>query len=259
MSHQPYLTVLIPAYNEESGIAVAITSISERLARLPLDFEILVVDDGSHDQTAAIVAALAAADPHLRLERHSRNLGIGAGIQTGIRTARGQFMIFIPADLGMDLEQLHRYIEASTRADIVLGNRSDRHDYTLWRKVVSVSNILLLKLLFGLKQHQFAYINLYRLSVMRRIRIESRSVFLSHELIIKARDLGARLEEVHVDYVPRQTGRATGARMSRVVQAAWETWAFWIKWLYRTVTHQRSKGYLDDSPASGESAGGPPR
>ena len=257
MSYQPYLTVLIPAYNEESDIAFAIKAISEHLARLSLDYEILVVDDGSHDRTAGIVAALAAADPHLRLERHSRNQGIGAGIQTGVQAARGQFMIFIPADLGMNLEQLHRYVEASARADIVLGNRSDRRDYTFWRKVVSVSNILLLKLLFGLKQHQFAYINLYRLSVIRRIRIESRSVFISHELIIKARDLGARFEEVQVNYVTRQTGRATGARMSRVAQAAWETWIFWLKWLYRTITRQRSRGYLDDSPASGGPAGGP--
>jgi len=255
MSYQPYLTVLIPAYNEESDIAFAIKSISEHLARLSLDYEILVVDDGSHDQTAVIVSALAAADPHLRLERHSRNQGIGAGIQTGVQAARGQFMIFIPADLGMNLEQLHRYVEASVRADIVLGNRSDRRDYTFWRKVVSVSNILLLKLLFGLKQHQFAYINLYRLSVIRRIHIESRSVFISHELIIKARDLGARFEEVQVNYVTRQTGRATGARMSRVAQAAWETWIFWLKWLYRTITRQRSRGYLDDSPASDGPAG----
>lgn len=244
MSKQPYLTVLIPAYNEQEGIAATIKSVSDQLTKLSIDYEILVIDDGSRDQTPMVVEQLASANQRIRLERHPHNLGIGAGIKTGIKTAKGKFMIFIPADLAMNPEQIHRYIEACARADIVLGNRSDRRDYTLFRKFVSVSNIFLLRHLFGLKQHQFSYVNLYRTSILRQIRVESQGVFISHELIIKARDLGARIEEVRIDYLPRQTGRATGARLSRVVQATWETWVFWINWVYRTITHQRSKGYL---------------
>jgi glycosyltransferase involved in cell wall biosynthesis len=240
---QSYLTVLIPAYNEQEGIAATITRLCEQLDRLAFDYEILVVDDGSRDQTAQVVRGLASADPRVRLAQHSRNLGIGAGIQTGIEKARGEFMIFVPADLAMNPEQIGRYVEVSRRADIVLGNRSDRRDYTLARKIVSACNIFLLRFLFGLKQHQFAYINLYRTSILRRMRIETRGVFISHELVIKARDLGARIAEVKIDYVPRQTGQATGARLSTVVQATWETWAFWVKWVYRTVTRRRSHGY----------------
>lgn len=243
MSQQPYLTVLIPAYNEQEGIAATIARLREQLDRLALDYEILVVDDGSRDRTAQIVRELASADPRVRLVQHDHNMGIGAGIKTGIAEARGEFMIFVPADLAMRPEQIGRYIEASRHADIVLGNRSDRRDYTLARKIVSWCNIFLLRFLFRLKQHQFAYINLYRMSILRRIRVETRGVFISHELIIKARDLGARIEEVKVDYVPRQTGRGVGAKLPTVVQATWETWAFWLKWVYRTLVRRRSDGY----------------
>jgi glycosyltransferase involved in cell wall biosynthesis len=240
----PFLTVVIPAYNEAAGIGGAFELLIQELDKLRCSFEIVVVDDGSTDRTVETVRDWMQKERRIRLEQHPHNMGIGAGIKTGVKAARGRFMIFIPADLAMKPEQIDRYIEASGRADIVLGNRSDRRDYTPLRRLVSVVNIFVLRTFFRLEQHQFAYINLYRTSVLKQIRIESRGVFISHELIIKARDLGATLGEVHIDYLPRETGQAKGARMSRVIQAVWETWVFWIKWVYRTITHQRSKGYL---------------
>ncbi len=243
-SQQPDLTVLIPALDEQDGIAAAIAAVADELSRLAVCYEIVVVDDGSQDNTATIVQQLAVTNPCIRLVRHPFNMGIGSAIKTGIQAARGEFMIFIPADLGMNLEQLGLYIEAAQQADIVLGNRSDHCDYTVLRKIVSYANIWLLKLLFKLEQHQFAYINLYRVSVLRKIRIESHGVFISHELIIKARDAGAVIREVTVEYVPRQTGQARGARPSRVIEATLETLIFWLKWISRTVTGQHSNGYV---------------
>lgn len=245
MNTQLYLTVLIPAYNEQEGICKTITSLTAQLERIALPYEILIVDDGSQDQTVEIVQRQMLSNPHVRLVQHGRNMGIGAGIKTGIAEARGEFMIFIPADLAMKPEQIIRYIEASSHAEIVLGNRSDRRDYTLIRKIVSWSNIFLLRTLFGLQQHQFAYINLYRTSVLKKIRIETHGVFISHEMIIKARDLGSKITEIEVDYVPRDTGKAQGARLSTVLQALRETWRFWFTWVYRTLTHKRNRGYYD--------------
>jgi glycosyltransferase involved in cell wall biosynthesis len=250
MPDTPYLTVLIPAYNEQAGIATTIQAISTELGQLALDYKILIVDDGSRDRTTSIVGQIAQVDLRVRLARHPRNLGIGAGIHTGIREARRQFMVFVPADLAMRPDQLRCYVDASRQADLVLGNRSDRRDYTWFRKLVSASNIFLIRSLFRLKRHQFAYINLYRVSILRQIRIETRGVFISHELIIKARDLGAVIEEVQIDYVPRQTGQATGARLSFVIHATLETLGSWCKWAYCALTHRRTPSYLatDSSP-----------
>lgn len=239
----PEWTVLIPAFNEQIGISATIHAISQELTKLAVDYEILVVDDGSVDQTATVVKGIMAQDPHLRLVQHPCNLGIGAGVKTGIEQAHGEWLIFIPADLAMRPEELTRYLTAAENADVVLGNRSDRRDYTLSRKFISFVNITLLKLLFGLKQHQFSYINLYRMAVLRQIRIETAGVFISHELIIKARDLGARIVEVEIDYVPRATGQARGAKASTVLLTLRHTLAFWVLWLWRTASGTRAKGY----------------
>lgn len=243
----PEWTVLIPAFNEQTGISATIHAVSQELTKLAVDYEILVVDDGSTDQTATVVKEVMAQDPHLRLVQHPCNLGIGAGVKTGIEQAHGEWLIFIPADLAMRPEQLSRYLAAAQNTDIVLGNRSDRRDYTLSRKFISWINITLLKLLFGLKQHQFSYINLYRMAFLRQIRIETTGVFISHELIIKARDLGAQIVEVKIDYVPRATGQARGAKASTVLLTFWQTLAFWVLWLWRTATRTRAKGYYTQS------------
>lgn len=242
---QCYVTVFIPAYNEQFNLPRTIAGIVEELSVLGVSFEILVVDDGSTDHTAEVAADLALRYPCIQLLRHPKNQGIGAAIKTAVSNARGDFLIFIPADLAMDISQIHRYFDAAKHADIVLGNRSDRRDYSLIRKVVSHVNIFLLRTLFGLKQHQFAYINLYKTAFLKRIRIETKGVFINNELIIKARDLGAVLDEVSIDYVPRSEGKARGASLSRVIEATWVTFAFWSLWVWRTLLKQRSKGYVD--------------
>src|SRR5690242_7274579 len=82
------LSLVIPAYNEEAVIGRAIAEADEALARLTPTYEILIVDDGSRDATAAVAAAAARDRPHVRLLRHATNRGYGAALRTGFEAAR---------------------------------------------------------------------------------------------------------------------------------------------------------------------------
>jgi glycosyltransferase involved in cell wall biosynthesis len=229
----PELTILIPAYNEAENLPEALPTICDAARAQARSFEVVVVDDGSTDSTAAIVRELAGRHPGVRLVQHERNLGPGSGIPTGLREARGDFVIFIPADIAIDLSELHRYLEpARAGADVVVGLRSDRRDYSFYRKINSYGYIALVKLLYGMPQAQFNYVHLYRRRIFERIEVESRSVFVTAEILIKARDLGYAIAEVEIGYVPRVKGTASCGRPRVVARTGGDLLRFWPRWAW---------------------------
>lgn len=235
----PDVTIVIPAYNEEESLRPTVVAVAEALRELGKSYEILIIDDGSTDGTADLARALADEDPAVRLIQHERNQGPGSGVVTGIEHAAGAAVMFIPADLAMDLADLHRYFDAAEEADVVVGLRSDRRDYSPFRKLVSVANIALVRLLFGMRVRQFNYIHLYRREVLEGITIESRGVFMAAEILIKARDLGYRLTEVEIGYVPRTAGQASCGRPRVIAKAVWELVRFWPRWAWGRLTRRR--------------------
>lgn len=227
----PYLTVLMPAYNEEAGLARNVGRLLDRLAELGVTFELLIVDDASTDRTGAIADDLAACYPTVRTIHHLVNRGIGGGFSTGVCEAGGEWLILIPADLALDLGELPKYLDAAAAADVVVGVRSDRSDYSGYRLLVSWVNIRLIQILFDMTERQFNYISMYRLAVLRRMKIVYwHSAFFHAETLIKAKALGFRLVEVDIRYVPRTAGHPTGARPGLILRTLWDILRFWVRW-----------------------------
>ena len=237
----PYVSVVIPAFNEEANLRSTVALVGNKLDELETTFEIIIVNDGSTDRTCSIAEELVAADGRIQLINHSRNLGPGSGVFTGIEAARGEFVIFIPADLALDINELYKYIDASRTCDLVVGIRSDRRDYSLFRKFVSLVNIALIKLLFGMKERQFNYIHMYRQNMLERIHIESRGVFITAEIMIKARDLGYKLREVDITYVPRTAGTATCGNPGTIFETVRDLFGFWWKRTFHKAEYLRSE------------------
>lgn len=236
-----YVSVVIPAFNEEANLRSTAGVVGGKLDELAVTFEIIIVNDGSTDGTRSIAEELVGADNRIRLINHPRNLGPGSGVFTGIEAAKGEFVIFIPADLALDIEEIHKYIDASRSCDLVVGIRSDRRDYSLFRKFVSVTNILLIRLLFGMKERQFNYIHMYRRKMLERMNIESRGVFITAEIMIKARDLGYQLKEVDITYVPRTAGKATCGNPGTILGTVKDLFGFWWKRTFHRVEYLRSE------------------
>lgn len=127
------LSVVIPAYNEGPRIESAIMATAQYLAMLPLSWELIVVNDGSRDDTQAgaeraaralapQVAGLAAH--HIQVLQHPRNLGKGAAVRTGVLASAGQFILFCDADGATPMEELAKFLPALQQgADVVAGSR----------------------------------------------------------------------------------------------------------------------------------------
>jgi glycosyltransferase involved in cell wall biosynthesis len=234
----PAVTVFIPAYNEAGNLAHCVDVMLAKMDELGVDAEILIVDDYSQDGTNQLADDLARQYERVHCTHHTRNLGIGGAFRTALEQARGEWMILIPADLALHPGELGRYFEAAPQADVVVGLRSDRSDYTWVRYLVSWTNIHLVQALFGMKLRQFQYISMYRLDVLRQIEIEYwRSAFFLAEILIKARDLGCRLVEVEIRYAPRLTGKPTGAKLKLVMLTVADIFHFWIRWKFIRRRH----------------------
>lgn len=240
----PFLTVFIPAYNEQENLERSVEALRARLAAFPVSYEILIVNDGSQDRTPALADELAARYAEVRTLHHPKNLGVGGALQTAIPQARGEWLILIPADLALEPSELIHYLEAAPKADVVVGLRSDRRDYTRFRRLISWINIRLIQLLFGMRLRQFQYISMYRTDFLRQVRLECwRSAFFLPEILIKARDQGLRLVEVEIRYLPRLGGRPTGAQPSLILRTVYDLFRFWLRWALARAYHRLSRRF----------------
>lgn len=230
MNLHPELTIIMPVFNEEENLPQVMTILGQNLSQWVQSYEILIVDDGSTDNTAVIAQELSSADSRIRILRHPENRGPGSGIITGLADARGRLVTFIPADLAITLDQFPEYLEAAKEADLVIGIRSDRSDYSILRKINSYAYIGLIKLLFQMKQRQFNYVHLYRRSIFADIDVWSDGVFVTAEIMIRGRDHGFRLKEVEIDYVPRTSGKASCGKPGIILKTFKDLLVFWILW-----------------------------
>ena len=119
------LSIVIPAYNEEHRITPTLERISRYLESQPLRYEILVVDDGSVDNTTQVVSLKMATIPHLHLVRQMPNRGKGAAVRLGMLTARGQIRVMCDADGSMPPEQLPNLLAPiiNCKSEIAIGSR----------------------------------------------------------------------------------------------------------------------------------------
>ncbi len=134
--HLMSVSLIIPAYNEEERIAPFLSSIVKYVQSHPTSiFEVIVVDDGSTDGTAAIAKEAGLHLPNLEVISLPRNQGKGAAIQTGVAAARGEYIVFMDADGATGIDEMPRMTDALAQYDIAIGNRwmqgarAERHSY----------------------------------------------------------------------------------------------------------------------------------
>ncbi len=178
------------------------------LAGLGYTFEILIVDDGSTDRTAAIVSELSSHLPGLHLLQHPKNRGYGAALETGFRVARYPLVAFTDADAQFYLDDLDFLVARTEDVPIVVGRRIDRKDP--WRRrFFSWGYNLLIRALLGTGVHDCdCALKVFRKEVLSSLMPKSKGFFVNAEMLCRARRLGLEIAEVGVRHRARQYGQS---------------------------------------------------
>jgi dolichol-phosphate mannosyltransferase len=206
--NQYRLSLVIPAYNEAAVIAQAIAEADDALSKLVDDYEILIVDDGSCDQTAQLVSEAAANRAHVRLLQHGHNRGYGAALRTGFEAARFELIAFTDADCQFDLSDLARLLPLAENHQIVAGYRIDRQDPTLRRFVSWGYNLVIRTLLGTAVRDCDCALKVFRKDCLAKLLPETPGFFVNTEMLTRARQLGSKVAEVGVRHRPRLSGES---------------------------------------------------
>jgi dolichol-phosphate mannosyltransferase len=212
----PSLSVILPAYNEKENIERAVKDASKSVGGLAENYEIVAVDDGSKDETGAILDRLELERQLcLKVVHHPRNLGYGAALRTGFQTAMGQCIFYTDSDNQFDLTELHSFLPLMEDWDAVLGYRLDRKDPFLRRFVSNCYNLLACAA-FGMSVRDLnCSFKLFRREVIKSITLESDNFFVDTELVARLHGAGWRYTQKGVPHYPRTGGQST-VRLSDV-------------------------------------------
>lgn len=222
-------TIVIFAYNEEGGIGKVIQKVIDfQSTTHENSVEILLVDDGSTDRTPNIIQEYVQKNPHIRVVRHPRNLGIGKALQSGYREASNDYIVALPADNQFDVDLLSR-VPAFPDSHFYAFYRSN--PYSTWfRKVLHVFNRWFNYLMFGIRLRDVNWVKVYRRDQLQRLKFEMNSSLIESEICIKLIRLGIQPIEQVSPYLPRESGKSKGGSFQTVTKALVE-----MLGLYRVI------------------------
>jgi glycosyltransferase involved in cell wall biosynthesis len=213
------LSIVLPAYNEEANVESAVEQVSAVAQGLGMDYEIILVNDGSADRTGEIARELADRIPNFHLVEHYPNRGYGGALKAGFAAATKDLIAFVPADNQFDFREIHRFLECVDDADIVSGYRANRQDHFI-RRLNAFGWNMVVRLLFGyLCRDIDCGFKLFRREVLKHVTLTSDGAMVDTELLAGARARGFRVAEVPVTHLPRMGGEATGANPAVILKA----------------------------------------
>jgi glycosyltransferase involved in cell wall biosynthesis len=222
------LTIAIPAFNEEESLSDVVTKALQVAPSVAKDFEILLVNDGSTDDTGKIADQLAQKFSRVRVIHHKRNMGFSGAITTCYRKATSDLIFLMPADGQIDAFDVKHFMEKIASADVVVGYRTKSHESFI-RKFNSMIFHFLFRVLFGIPLKEISTSILWRKHVLDKIEITAnpRSALIELEVIVKAWRMGARFKQVGIPFYPRLRGKAKGANLIMILATLGEIARLW--------------------------------
>ena len=225
------VSVVIPIYNEEANVAELVSRVGAALQSTGKTFELICVDDGSRDRSAAALEALALERPWLKPLYLIRNYGQSAALQAGFDAAQGELIVTLDGDLQNepdDVPQLLTMMDERPDIDVISGWRKARQDRAVSRKLPSTAANMVISRVTGVKLHDYGCaLKVYRADVIRGLRLYGE---LHRFIPALAAEVGANIVEVPVRHHARTRG-VSKYGIDRTFRVLLDL--LWIKFLMR--------------------------
>ncbi len=227
---QVQISVVYPAYNEEESLETTVQRSIQALEKFFANFEIIIVNDASTDSTPAIAQRLSASDSRIRVINNEKNLRQGESLLKAFAVARGDLITHNGVDYPFDLNDLALILPRLEDNDVVVASRKGRPGYTPYRLFLSHANLFLLHFLFDMKLRDYSFIQVYKRAVVRALLgdMKGKSTgFAMPELLLRANDAGFRIDEVSIEYLPREAGVARAGAIKVVIASLIDVFSYW--------------------------------
>ena len=212
------LSIIIPAYNEADNILETLENVTKALAPLDLEHEILVIDDGSADETAALVTSNLHRFPHVTLLANERNMGFGWSYRRGVDAASLDHIVMVHGDNAWGHETLREFFSHTGQADLIVGYTRDMWgSRTKTRTFISKAYTLVVNVITRRRLKYYNGLQIHPAPVLKSLRIRSSGYGFQSEVLVKGLRRTNTLVEVPMELTERAKGESKAFRLKNVV------------------------------------------
>lgn len=232
MTNVKSLSVFFPLFNEEGNVEKLVENTLKVLEGLKLnDYEIILVNDGSTDNTAKVVDQLVSASKKIRAIHHKQNLGYGEALKSGFYNAKYDLIVYTDGDGQFDFSEVTKFFDKIGDYDLLIGYRIKRQD-PLFRILFKKGWTFSLFLMYGLTLKDVdCGFKMIKREILEKIpKLESqRGAMINAEIAIKAKKYGFSVGQVGVNHYPRLSGKPTGASLNVIIRSYLDLLRLWWK------------------------------
>lgn len=216
------LSVFFPVYNEEANLEILIKQALRIIPQLASRYELLIINDGSTDDSLKIAKKLRSEFRQVKIFSHKNNKGYGEVLKTGIKNSQLEWIFWTDSDLQFDLSELANFVKEANKHPAIIGYRIKRSEGFKRHLNTSIFKFYV-DLLFRLhvKDIDCAF-KLFKASKLKNLQLISGSAFTSAEILYRLKKRGVKLKEMPVNHYPRLYGQATGAKLKVILKACYE-------------------------------------
>jgi dolichol-phosphate mannosyltransferase len=214
----PSLSIVIPAYNEAENIVDTLENVTRALEPLPITHEILVIDDGSSDGTAALVTSSLKRFPTVRLLVNQRNMGFGWSYRRGVDAAALDYIVMVHGDNAWGAQTLRDFFSRVGEADVVIGYTRDMWGTrTMTRTIISKLYTLVVNLITRRRLKYYNGLQIHPAPVLKSVKIQSTGYGFQSEVLVKSLRRSKTVVEVPMDLIEREKGESKAFRLKNFV------------------------------------------
>ncbi|HBL51789.1 MAG: hypothetical protein A3D24_01840 [Candidatus Blackburnbacteria bacterium RIFCSPHIGHO2_02_FULL_39_13] len=226
----PSISVFFPCYNDSKSIGVLVESSISLLPKLTEDYEVIVIDDGSKDDSRDVLNKLAKKYEKLKLVFHEKNRGYGGALQSGFKTASKDLVFYTDGDGQYDMNEFPLLLNLMTKdVNFVNGIKMDRRDAE-YRVVAGNLYKFITRWAFWLPIYDVdCDFRLIRKELVKKLKLTSSSGSICVELVKKAERAGGKFRQTSVHHYERKWGKSQFFRLDRIAKTYKDLLALWIR------------------------------
>jgi glycosyltransferase involved in cell wall biosynthesis len=216
MKEKISLSIIIPAYNEEENILAAINAVEKEMSDMPVNYEIVVVDDGSTDRTKEIVTKYIKNKKNLKLYSRKNNMGLGFTFLEGLLHASKEYITEFHGDNESSTDFLRDFIKLIDQADIISAYSINQESRSIFRRIISDIFVSIMNILIGLHLKYYNGAFICKAKLLKGLNLVSRGFTIYAEAKIRLIKRGYSIIEIPSKQIGRRSGKSKAVNIRSI-------------------------------------------